>query len=110
MFVEGTEEDLDTLTRIGASQSHLPPEMQRKAYIAELDENRSGRRIFDISEVEDPQALFFVLVRPVDGQIIDGFPVSIHPKIGNHVFEIGRTEDGKTVRHPGHRVSEIAPR
>ena len=107
VFVEGTDKNFDTLTRLGAQQSHLPPEMQKKAYIAELDENRSGRRVFDISDVEDPEALFFVLVRPSDGQIIDGFPVSIYPKLGNNVFEIGKTEDGKTIRHPGHRVSKI---
>jgi hypothetical protein len=107
VFVEGTDENLDTLTRLGAQQSHLPPEMQKKAYVAELDENRSGRKVFDIYDVEDPEALFFVLVRPTDGQIIDGFPVSIHPKLGDNVFEIGKTEDGKTIRHPGHRVSKI---
>lgn len=108
VFVEGTDENLDKLTRLGAQQSHLPPEMQKKAYVAELEENRSGRRVFDISDVEDPEALFFVLVRPSDGQIIDGFPVSLHPRVGDNVFEIGKTEDGKTIRHPGHRVSEIA--
>lgn len=107
VFIEGTAGNLDTLTRLGAQQSHLPPEMQKKAYVAELDENRNGRRVFDISEVVDPGALFFVLVRPSDGQIINGFPVSLHPKLGDNVFEIGKTEEGKTIRHPGHRVSKI---
>lgn len=30
VFIEGTSENLDTMTRVGASQSHLPPEMQKK--------------------------------------------------------------------------------
>lgn len=110
VFVEGTPEKLDILTRLGVHQSHLPPEMQKKAYVVELDESHSSRRVFDISEVTDPRALFFALVRLSDGQILDGFPVSMHPKIGNYVFEIGKTEEGKTIRHPGHRVSEVVPR
>lgn len=108
VFVEDTSENRDVLTRLGTVQDHLPLERQKSAYVVEADlQEGVARKIFDIQDVRDPGLLYFVLARKNDGRVIRGIPVSVRPKTGSYVFEIGKTDEGRTIRHPGHRVTEI---
>lgn len=108
VFIPDNQHAVDILTRMGTIRDHLPPERQWDAYVVELDEHNNTRKVFDAGDIENPDNLYFVRMRP-DSQVIDGGRVSLYPEIGSYVFEIGKAEDGHTIRHPGHRVSRIDP-
>lgn len=98
----------DIITRIGAEQGHMPKNKQRRGYIIEDDSKapQGYRRVYDIARANNPQNLHFALIKN-DGTIDGRFPVSIIPQKGLYVFEMGRDKRGRTIRHPGHKVTEI---
>lgn len=98
----------DIITRIGAEQGHMPKNKQRRGYIIEDDSKapQGYRRVYDIARVNNPQNLHFALIKN-DGTIDGRFPVSIIPQKGLYVFEMGLDKRGRTIRHPGHKVTEI---
>lgn len=110
VFIDDTPDNLDVLTRLGTVQDHLPPEKRKKAYILQL-EDKDGQKtvkgkVYSTEEVTDPNNLAFALINGL-GQIVSWVPANLQPKIGSHVFEIDKLDDGKTSRHPGHRVTDI---
>jgi hypothetical protein len=110
VFIEHTTDNLDIFTRIGAQQSHLPPERRKKAYILQLAETEKGltveKKVYKAKNVSDGSRLAFALI---DGnnKVVGWIPVAITPSIGSMVFEMDKLPDGRTVRHPGHRVKDI---
>jgi hypothetical protein len=110
VFIEDTPDNLDVLTRLGTSQSHLPIERQKKGYILQILDGKNGEpvaeKIFKAADVKDPSRLAFALINPND-QVLGWVPASIKPQLGSYVYEMDLLPDGKTVRHPGHRVSDI---
>jgi len=110
VFIDDTPENLDVFTRLGLQQGHMPPERQHKAYILQT-EDRDGAtfvkgRVYNTLEVTDPESLAFALMNEA-GQVLGWIPASLQPKLGTYVFEMTKLPDGKTVRHPGHRASDI---
>jgi hypothetical protein len=111
VFIECTPENLDVFTRMGAQQSHLPPERRKKAYILQLAKTKEGKltvegKVYKAKDISDSSKLAFALI---DGnnQIVGWVPAAIQPSIGSMVFEMDKLNDGSTVRHPGHRVTGI---
>ena len=111
VFIEHTPENLDVFTRMGARQSHLPPERRKKAYILQLAETEEGGltiegKVYKAKDVSDSSKLAFALI---DGnnQVVGWIPAAIKPSVGSMVFEMDKLSDGNTVRHPGHRVTGI---
>lgn len=86
----------------------MPKNKQRRGYIIEDDSKapQGYRRVYDIARVNNPQNLHFALIKN-DGTIDGRFPVSIIPQKGLYVFEMGWDKRGRTIRHPGHKVTEI---
>lgn len=110
VFIEDTPDHMAVFTLLGAIQSHQPPERQRKAYILEF-EYRDGQRVpkqkvYKASQVSDPSNLAFAFINQA-GQILKWMPVTIEPQLGSYVFEMDKLPNGDTVRHPGHRVTDI---
>lgn len=107
VFIHDTEENLDALTRMGAVSSHLPPEMQKKAYVVQVDsEARTVTRIYKTADVIDPTSLAFALINGRN-EVVSMTRASIQPQAGDYVFEMDKLPDGSTVRHPGHRVTDV---
>jgi hypothetical protein len=110
VFIEDTPDNLDVLTRLGTQQNHLPAEKQKKGYILQILEGENGEpvaeKVFKAADVKDPSRLAFALINPLD-QVLGWVPASIKPELGSYVFEMDKLPDGRTIRHPGHRVSDI---
>ena len=106
VFVQPTPANRDMISREGTEKSHLPPERRAHSYIVEKDESGGFRIVRDVCDVGDPSRLYYARINGKD-QIVQHVSVSLHPKVGYYVFEFGSTEDGQTIRHPGHKVSEI---
>lgn len=111
VFIEHTPDNLDIFTRMGAQQSHLPPERRKKAYVLQLEQSEQGGltvkgKVYKAKDVSDSSKLAFALI---DGnnQIAGWVPAAIEPSVGTMVFEMDKLDDGSTVRHPGHRVTGI---
>ncbi len=110
VFIGDTPDNLDVLTRLGTSQSHLPVERQKKGYILQILEGENGEpvaeKVFKAADVKDPLRLAFALINPND-QVLGWVPASIKPQLGSYVYEMDLLPNGETIRHPGHRVSDI---
>lgn len=110
VFIADTDENLDTLSRLSAISDHIPPEMRKKPYILQLDyKKNTARKIYKTVDVVDPSSLAFALISG-RGQIESMIPASLQPQLGDYVFEMDKLPDGSTMRHPGHRVSDILHR
>jgi len=110
VFIQDTPNNLDLFTRLGTQQSHLPVERQNKGYILQILDDQDGNpvaeKVFKASEVKDPSRIAFALINPLN-QALGWIPASITPQLGSYVFEMDKLPDGKTMRHPGHRVTDI---
>jgi hypothetical protein len=110
VFIEDTPDNLDVLTRLGTQQKHLPVERQKKGYVLQILEGKNGEpvaeKVFKAADVKDPSRLAFALINPLD-QVLGWVPASMKPQLGSYVYEMDKLPDGTTVRHPGHRVSDI---
>lgn len=107
VFVESTPDNLGVITRDGTNQSHLPLEKQAKSYILEKHEDKDAFRVIrDIRNVERPDDIYYGRING-ESKVVQYIPASLTPREGSHVYEFGTTNDGTTVRHPGHKVVEI---
>ncbi len=110
VFIEDNSDNLEVLTRLGVVQNHLPPRQQKRGYILQVFDNEDGtttaEKIFKAKDIKDPSRLAFALINPLN-EVHGWIHVSATPDIGSYVYEMDKTDDGKTVRHPGHRVSDI---
>jgi len=110
VFIDDTPENLDLFTRIGLQQGHMPPEQQHKAYILQAEDRDGAKfvqgKVYNTLEVTDPDNLAFALMNG-NGQVLGWIPANLQPKLGSYVFEMTKLPDGRTSRHPGHRVTDI---
>lgn len=106
VFIEGTDENLDVITRDGIDQSETAPEEHQRSYIIEAEGGGTWHKVYDINDVQNPDKLAFARITGND-TITALAPASLQPFIGAHVYEITKLEDGSTSRHPGHKVSEV---
>ena len=95
------------ISRMATSNKHVPPDRRVGVYIIETDSSSGAvRKVYDIRQVHDPNNLKVAAINRRDG-VIECQPVSLFPVKDYHVYEISKLKNGDTIRHPGHKVTEI---
>jgi hypothetical protein len=95
------------ISRMATSNKHVPPDRRVGVYIIETDSSSGAvRKVYDIRQVHDPNNLKVAAINRRDG-VIEWQPVSLFPVKDYHVYEMSKLENGDTIRHPGHKVTEI---
>lgn len=109
VFLPGNGEAFDIFSSLGVQQNHLPKEEQQRVYICEIQPDKGKlRKIYDIARVINPNMLVIARIdHDGKGRVMRFAPVSLYPKKDEFVFEMSKLVDGRTSRHPGHRVTEI---
>lgn len=86
---------------------------ERNTYIVQFEGTKDTidyskyRKVYNASDVTNPDMLALVLLRADSGTFDRATGVSLQPVKGAYVFEMSKLPDGKTNRHPGHRVTDI---
>lgn len=95
------------ISRMATSNKHVPPDRRVGVYIIETDSSSGAvRKVYDIRQVHDPNNLKVAAINRRDG-VIEWQPVSLFPVKDYHVYEMSKLKNGDTIRHPGHKVTEI---
>ena len=95
------------ISRMATSNGHIPPNRRVGVYIVETDPlSGDVRKVYDIRQVRDPNNLKVAAINRRDG-VVESQPVSLFPVKGYHVYEMSKLRNGYTIRHPGHKVTEI---
>ena len=95
------------ISRMATSNKHVPPDRRVGVYIVETDPSSGDvRRVYDIRQVRDPNNLKVAAINRRDG-VVASQPVSLFPVKDYHAYEMSKLENGDTIRHPGHKVTEI---
>ena len=95
------------ISRMATSNKHVPPDRRVGVYIIETDSSSGAvRKVYDIRQVHEPNNLKVAAINRRDG-VIECQPVSLFPVKDYHAYEMSKLENGDTIRHPGHKVTEI---
>lgn len=95
------------ISRMATSKAYVLPDRRVGVYIVETDPlSGDVRKVYDIRQVRDPNNLKVAAINERDG-VVESQPVSLFPVEGCHVYEMSKLENGDTIRHPGHKVTEI---
>ena len=95
------------ISRMATSKAYVLPDRRVGVYIVETDPlSGDVRKVYDIRQVRDPNNLKVAAINRRDG-VVESQPVSLFPVEGYHVYEMSKLGNGDTIRHPGHKVTEI---